>query len=368
MKQLENQQQAENPETVDTETTASESQPARKSSYLLPLFLFIVLLGLLAAAGYWGWQQFLLYQMKNQQAISELQAQLTSRPTRAQMDSAIQPLKQASGKTDQVIAELQQQQQSLLDSTQKLYELYGRDENGWKLAEVEYLMSIAQHKLVLEQDFEGAATTLDAASQRIAQLADPGLLPVRVKINDEIAELKTRARPDLVGMTLLVARLSRQINVLTPEYVANKKKLPTRTQATDTATGDADLPLDQRVKNFLSSLVTIKTNKPQNANQSEVTQIIDVRQKLEDNLKLTRWTILERDARQFDKLMAENIKLFSDYYDLQDSANADFYASLMQLQKSSLKAELPDISGSLRLLQQIQQKRENAPQQEAGNG
>jgi uncharacterized protein HemX len=368
MKKLENQEQPENLDSVETEATENGSRPSTKSIYLLPIFLFIVTLGLLAAAGYFGWQQFLLYQKNYQTTISGLQAQLASRPTRAQMDSSIQPLKQASGKTDQVINELQQQQQALLDSTKKLYELYGRDENGWKLAEVEYLMSIAQHKLVLEQDFEGAATTLDAASQRIAQLADPGLLPVRVKINDEIAELKTRARPDLVGMTLLVGRLTRQIAVLKPEYLTQKKTLPSTTPTPEVPSSNTNVSLTQRVKDYITTFVSIKTIKSQNSDANEVKQIIDVPQKLEDNLKLTRWTILERDARQFDKLMAENIDLFRRYYNLEDSANADFYDSLLQLQKSTLKAELPDISGSLRLLKEIQQKRENAPQKEADNG
>jgi uncharacterized protein HemX len=368
MKQLENQEAQETIDAANSEVTEADTQAVKKRSYLLPLFLFLILITAIAAAGFFGWKQFLQYQHDNQAVITELRTQLLAMPTRAEMDSSLQALKQAKGKTDQVINELQQRQDSLLASTEKLYELYGRDENGWKLAEVEYLMSIAQHKLILEQDFEGAAKTLDAASKRIAELADPGLLPVRVLINDEIAALKTRARPDLVGMTLLAGRLSRQINVLTPEYVIKSKAPNIKPSAPAASSDNPDLPLDQRVMNFLGSLVTIKKNDPQVSDKSEVTQIIDVRQKLEDNLKLTRWTILERDASQFDQLMVENVQLFSDYYDLKNAANADFYDALLQLQKSSLKAVFPDISGSLRLLKEIQQKRENTPQQEADNG
>ena len=50
-------------------------------------------------------------------------------------------------------------QQDLRASSEKLYELYGRDKNDWQLAEVEYLMRVAQHKLILQDDFEGAAIT-----------------------------------------------------------------------------------------------------------------------------------------------------------------------------------------------------------------
>ncbi len=368
MKQLENQDQQETTDAAHSDTTEAGNQQTPKRSYLLPVFLFLIVIAALAAAGFWGWKQFLQYQNNNQAVITELRAQLAGMPTRAEMDNLLTPLQQAKGKTDQVINDLSQRQQSLLDSTAKLYELYGRDENGWKLAEVEYLMSIAQHKLILEQDFEGAAKTLDAASSRIAQLADPGLLPVRVQINDEIAALKTRKRPDLVGMTLLAARLARQINSLTPEYVA-KAKAPRSVPATQQAAPvDPSLPLDQRIANFLSSLVTIKKKAVVDNESAQVTHIIDVRQKLEDNLKLTRWSILERDASQFEQLMAENVKLFSDYYDLKNAPNADFYDALLELQKSSLKPLFPDISGSLRLLKEIQQKRAATPQQEADNG
>jgi uncharacterized protein HemX len=369
MKQLENQQAQESTATASSEIPDAETQPIKKRSYLLPIFIFLVFIAAIGAAGFFGWKQFQQYQHDNQAVIAELRAQLKALPTRAEMDSSLQPLKQARGKTDQVINELRQRQQSLFDSAEKLFELYGRDENGWKLAEVEYLMSIAQHKLVLEQDFEGAAKTLDAASNRIAELADPGLLPVRVQINEEIAALKTRARPDLVGMTLLVARLTRQIRGLTPEYMTKTKSRPVKQTVSEEPANNADLPLDQRLMNFVTSLVKIDWSTPPQAPvQKEVSPIIDVPQKLEDNLKLTRWAVLERNAYQFDQLMAENVQLFSDYYDIKNAANADFYDSLLQLQKSSLKAVFPDISGSLRLLKEIQQKRATTPQQETDNG
>ena len=96
--------------------------------------------------------------------------------------------------------------------------MFGRDKNDWQLAEVEYLMRVAQHKLILQNDFEGAAVTLQAASDLIGFTGDPGLLPVRVMISEEIADLKTRKRPDLVGMTLMLAQLGRQVRVLHPGF------------------------------------------------------------------------------------------------------------------------------------------------------
>ena len=89
--------------------------------------------------------------------------------------------------------------------------------------------------------------------------------------------------------------------------------------------------------------------------------VIDIEEVLETNLKLTRWTVLERDAFQYGRLMDENVKLFKQYYDLDNAANYDFYAQLLQLQKSQIKPGKPDINGSLEMLKFILQKRQQAP-------
>ncbi len=361
MKQLENPKQ-KNTEQQDTkEGDGKPASPPRKRSSLILILLILVVTGLIAAALYYGWEAFMQYRLLTETRLNEIQIQLDQRPTRTQVDSQLRPLQQSIGTPDGRIGQLEQAQQALLESTEKLYELYGRDENGWKLAEVEYLMSIAQHKLVLENDFAGAAKTLDAASGRIAELADPGLLPVRVRINEEIAALKTRNRPDLVGMTLTLARLGRQISTLQPGF--QRKAEPT--QAADQpaeATTEEQKPFDQQALEFIKSLVTIKTQKPEQK-AVEQTTAIDIAAKLEDNLKLTRWTVLERDDFQYRRLMVENVELFKQYYDLENAANADFYDSLQQLQKSPIKPELPDIGGSLQLLREIVKKREGEAQQ-----
>ena len=361
MKQLENPKQ-QNTEQQDTkEGDGKPASPPRKRSSLILILLILVVTGLIAAALYYGWEAFMQYRLLTETRLNEIQIQLDQRPTRTQVDSQLRPLQQSIGTSDGRIGQLEQAQQALLESTEKLYELYGRDENGWKLAEVEYLMSIAQHKLVLENDFAGAAKTLDAASGRIAELADPGLLPVRVRINEEIAALKTRNRPDLVGMTLTLARLGRQISTLQPGF--QRKAEPT--QAADQpaeATTEEQKPFDQQALEFIKSLVTIKTQKPEQK-AVEQTTAIDIAAKLEDNLKLTRWTVLERDDFQYRRLMGENVDLFKQYYDLENAANADFYDSLQQLHKSPIKPELPDIGGSLQLLREIVKKREGEAQQ-----
>jgi uroporphyrin-3 C-methyltransferase len=324
----------------------------------------VVVVGLIGAGAYLGWQEFGTFREGLDERFQSLSSQIDQRATRSELDAGIAPLRQATGQSEGRLAALEQQQQGLLASTEKLFELYGRDENGWRLAEVEYLMSVAQHKLILEHDFEGAAKTLNAASSLIAELADPGLLSVRVQINDEIARLKTRKRPDLVGMTLLLSRLSRQILHLKPGYQARAVDSDVKAPVAAVEAPGEPLPLEERVSAFVKSLVTV--NRSSRVAEQPPADIIDVTSMLEDNLKLARWSLLDRDAHQFGRLMQDSVDLFKQYYDLENAANADFYGSLSELSKTTIRPDLPDISGSLRLLREIVKKRESLPQGGAG--
>ncbi len=369
MKPSETSESSDTPDRKDrlaAPETEGENPPARPRSRLLPvvLVLLLLLLGALGAAGWFGWQQWRALQAERadlQQRLQDIDQALQQRLRRSDLESALQPLRAGVEDSRERVEQMEQKLQSLSDATEKLYELYGRDENGWKLAEVEYLMSVAQHKLVLENDFEGAARTLQAASERIAEMADPGLLPVRVQINREIAALKTRARPDLVGLSLLAARLARQIRFLKPGYQPVEPPAEAKpTAAPAAASSESAVRWEQKVLAFLKSLVRVKRN-DEHAPVAEQTLAPEVGQRIEDNLKLIRWSILDRDSFQYRKLVDETLQLFEQYYDRKQAANADFHRSLLELKKAELEPVLPDISGSLRLLKEIEKRREQAP-------
>lgn len=317
------------------------------------VFNFLLILALAAGSGYY-WQLQQKTEAEKQAAFLALKQQVASKAESSQIQSGIKPLQSGMNEIAQRIEALQQHQKDLRASSEKLYELFGRDESGWQLAEVEYLMRIAQHKLILENDFEGAAITLQAASDRIASTGDLGLLPVRVKISDEIAELKTRKRADLVGMTLKLSRLAQQIRTLKPGFQPRINESPEVV-----VTPDQEVSIEEQVKTFLSSLVSVKRDATMPPTQTEAL-IINVDQILEDNLKLTRWSVLERDAFQYRRLMKENVDLFQQYYNLDDAANHDFYSQLQALKKAEIKPEKPYINGSLEMLKRIITKRDEA--------
>ena len=145
----------------------------------LSLLNFLLILTLASAAGYYWWQQQQVardYAAKIAAEIDEMEQVLAGKAGNARLDSSLSPLKGDIGNLGRKLDELDLVQQELRDSSEKLYELLGRDKNDWQFAEVEYLMRVAQHKLILQDDFEGAAITLQAASDKIGLTGDPGVI------------------------------------------------------------------------------------------------------------------------------------------------------------------------------------------------
>jgi uroporphyrin-III C-methyltransferase len=348
------------------ETILEKQQPVGKTEAqlevvagrIIPWFglvnlILIVLIILLAG---WYWQQAQIREVQYQQTISDLQSELSSKINRSDIATQLSPYNDGLKSNKAQLQKLQKGQKGLRQSSEKLYELFGRDKNSWQLAEVEYLLRIAQHKLILENDFAGSAITLQAASDKIATTGDPGLLPVRLKISDEIAGLKTRGRPDLVGMALKLTQLSKQLVVLKPGF--------TRQKTTESeVSNDQGLPDDadwlQQVKSFFSSLWQIR--KDGNSPNYIEADIVRVDERVADNLKLARWAVLERDQFQYRKLIDRTVELFAQYYEPDNAANFEFRTELEKLQTIDIRPELPDITGSLEHLRRIIEQRNNAP-------
>ena len=132
-----------------------------------------------------------------------------------------------------------------------------------------------------------------------------------------------------------------------------------------------------KIDRFVDSLISVRY---EDAAPTEIeANVANVSETLEDNLKLARWAVLDRDAHQYTQLIEQSLRLVREFYDLDNAANNDFMRQLQALQKTQLRPEKPDITGSLRELQRILSQRENAPESaapepaateatEAGNG
>ncbi len=86
---------------------------------------------------------------------------------------------------------LQQRGQQLDSSLQEMRNRLGSNSNRWRVAEAEYLMRLANHRLSLSSDLKSAAAALQAADTRLRDTLDPGWNGVRDILAQEISTLQS---------------------------------------------------------------------------------------------------------------------------------------------------------------------------------
>lgn len=94
-------------------------------------------------------------------------------------------------------------------------------EPDWKLAEVEYLLRIANHRVLMERDVETALRLLNAADDILGDLDDVALHGVRATLATEILNLEQTPSADIPGIYLRLDAVKRQLSAQTlapPEY------------------------------------------------------------------------------------------------------------------------------------------------------
>jgi uroporphyrin-3 C-methyltransferase len=138
------------PELAETPAETPSPPPVTRAGRpWFGLFNLLLILALAGAAGYY-WRQQQQLQAESEAAyeadIAELQRQIAGKASTSKLQSSLSPFKGEITGLDRKLGELELGQQSLRESSEKLYELFGRDKNDWQLAEVEYLMRVAQHK------------------------------------------------------------------------------------------------------------------------------------------------------------------------------------------------------------------------------
>ena len=93
----------------------------------------------------------------------------------------------------------------------------------WQLAEVEYLLRLANHRLRLERDADGATDLLSSADEILADIDDFAFHDVRTLLAEEMAALLAYEGADVQGVFLkieAIGGLLDQLPLRLPEYTA----------------------------------------------------------------------------------------------------------------------------------------------------
>lgn len=222
--------------------------------------------------------------------------------------------------------------------------------NAWLLAEAEYYMQIANAQLQLAGNPKLASLALGLADERILQLANPALTDVRRALSRELRALEMMETPDTAGITLTLASLADIV-----ETLPLRQEIVLRGNEDDDI--DPELSGTDRaiasLKNAFSSAFSVRqTDEALQPLLAPEAQYF-LRANLALQFQAARFAVLRGEESIFRESLDEAASWLRQYYDVDDVAVQSALQTISEIRGSVFVTDVPDISGSLRLLRQF---------------
>lgn len=236
---------------------------------------------------------------------------------------------------------------------QTLNQIPGARLEDWKLAEVEYLLRLANQRVMLQKEITGASALFNSADKVLAALDDPAMIVVRKKMAEEMLLLGKANTIDQQGIYTKLQALKAIIHetiqppkTFTEDMIVNNIIQPEKSVATGL--------IDR-----LLSLVSVRTrDKAFDAPlASQQYQLLE--HSLTLMLEQAQWALLKGDQALYESSLG-NAKNWIQNTLRHRQANG-LLNQIILLSSLQVSSTLPDVSESLRLLRQIIKDRTYAP-------
>ncbi|TVP48523.1 MAG: hypothetical protein EA345_08995 [Halomonas sp.] len=333
------------------------------------MLILAIALGLVA---WQGWQRLenqqqrideLAQQTENsasQQAVSDLESRLDS--GEAERDEALQSTlselrsefdsyrSEVDGTLDQVLDQLSQEQDA--------------DERDWLHAEAAYLLRLANQRLQLEGDVEGASALLRTADARLVDADNPALTSVRRAIASELAALDAVPQVDRTGLYMALNAQQERISGLRLSQEIEERAVTSSIEQPPTGTFQRQLA---RFGQELKDLVVIRQH--DEAMEALITpeQESYLRQSLRLVLEQAQLALLNEEQELYEASIDKALELLNSYYDTTREEAQSVIARLQELQQAQVQPELPDISASQQELARFIENRYESRGQSGGD-
>lgn len=251
---------------------------------------------------------------------------------------------------DQLAARFSELQNRVEVQQQQLTTLAAADRSDWQLTEAEYLLQLANQRLLFGGDPKTALEQLLGADNIIHSVDDSGLLPTRAALAKDIAALKAVDAVDTDGIYFeleAVAAQAQQLHLIEAVEIKEEAPLPENDKATLTERFQTGL---RAALHKLYQLVQIRRRdepyKPLLAPQYEAA--------LQQNLKLTfeqaQVALLTSNQKLYEHSLSKARNWLLTYYTVDERATQAVVAQIDELIAKRVEMTLPDISESRREL------------------
>tara|TARA_S200002703_G_scaffold140752_1_gene132148 strand:+ start:615 stop:1823 length:1209 start_codon:yes stop_codon:yes gene_type:complete len=358
-----------------TEQPASQSEapPRARSGGAVSWFALLLVLGLGAAAAW------LVLQAQSREAAvlqrlveleevdhsaqvvaaddtddAEIRAELRAlersvQDTLEQRLNTVQPqLQRQAASVQEQASRLQALETRLAEQRAELAQLRGGDRDSWLLAEVEYLLRLANQRLIMAGDAVSARRLLQSADGILRQLDSTALHPVRRAVAEDLAALRALPELDVEGLYLRLGALVDQVAGLVIF------ELPERADGPEAAAADT---WQQRLQQgYQQALATLSKYIVVRRREVPIEALVDpqweglLRQNLVMLLQQAQVALLSGNQPLYEASLQRAQRWLTEFF-LADEAAASAAANELEaLSDEVIAVPLPDISASLAAL------------------
>lgn len=365
------------PNNPPTSKPMANTNKQKSGGALLGIFLFLTFLLVIGGlgAGYYVWQQMQQQLQSAQVERQALEHALGNLDENPRIQNFSHRFNKKIDELNLQINKLAEQQKSIARETTRLTaiveqtsEVIGRSQKGWMLKEVEHLLRMSQHRLLLDRDFEGAQTGLKAADQRLKEINDVRLIPIRQSIARQTSKLNQFPHPDYVGIQLSLDNIIAQLKSGLIKQAANitdsgqQQKQPETDKETENK--EQTLPFDverawEITRQFVAQTISkAKTSLSNSVNithgEQKVALFIEQQEKkraydfLRSKLLTAKYSVSTRDDMAFHQQLNAALAWLENN---DQFANSESLAgSIQEINQHNLMPALPDITEPSTLL------------------
>ena len=274
-----------------------------------------------------------------------------------QLAEAMNKLDQSNSKESEQLAAFGKQQQLLQDELKDLQsrvlDLNDKRPNDWMLAEAEYLVRMAGRKLWLEHDLISAITLLGNADERIRALNDPSLMPIRKALAEDITKLKGMPRIDREGLTLKLAALEDQIELLPLSTVSMPEAKLEADQAVTANPDEWESNLKKNWVKFTENFVTIRRRDGAVEALLSPQQEIFLRENLKTKLLQAQISVYREQQTLYEDSLDKAQRWLTQYFDTENSATRYMQGEIDKLKGEQIQIDYPEQFKTQAMLEQV---------------
>lgn len=291
---------------------------------------------------------------RDQAALDEL-GQRWQEELRAGIAQLETGLGERDGASDQLGQALQSMQAELEQQRTELARYSANDRETWLLAEVEYLLRLANQRLVMAGDAVSAQALLGSADKILLELDDARLHSVRAAVAADLADVRAVPRVDVEGTYLRLAALVEQAGKLVIFQLPEQSQ-PAASAPADSWQGRLQQGYEQALEKLSSYVIIRRRDVPMQVLMDPQWEGL-VRQNLRMLLEQAQVALLSGNEELYRESLQRAQHWVAEFFESDEAAARAMHSELAQLVEVDVAVAIPDSSRSLQALDDVMRER-----------